>query len=146
VPFITQGKANIKYLLIVILVVAIFGGFIFFTWNNYQKELVNSNEVIEKESVINTSKVVEKEPVINTSETNKIEEKVTSQMSDEEAREFFQATEIVSNKLPDSIEFWTQAYCPGSGTDYDYNFDHIDVFEYSFDSCVQGGKRLTWRM
>jgi hypothetical protein len=33
----------------------------------------------------------------------------------------FKATEIVSNNLPNSIEFWTQAYCPASGTKYDYD-------------------------
>ena len=37
-PFITQGKANIKYLLIVVLVAAIAGGILFTTWNNYSNE------------------------------------------------------------------------------------------------------------
>ena len=34
------------------------------------------------------------------------------QMTDDEAKVFFKATEIVSNNLPDSIEFWTEAACP----------------------------------
>jgi len=42
-PFITQGKANIKYLLIVVLVATIAGGIIFAEWNYYQKEIVNLN-------------------------------------------------------------------------------------------------------
>ena len=46
-PFITQGKANIKYLLIVVFVAAVAGGIIFFCWKNYQKEIVNLNNFTE---------------------------------------------------------------------------------------------------
>jgi len=59
-------------------------------------------------------------------------------VSDDEAKAIFQATEIVNNSLPDSIEFWTEAYCPGSGTKYDYRFFDIKMYEYVFDSCVEG--------
>ncbi len=66
------------------------------------------------------------------------EEENNKKMTDEEAKQYFHATEIVNNNLPESIEFWTEAYCPGSGTDYDYNVDNISVYYYSFDSCEQG--------
>lgn len=47
-PLITQGKANVKYLLIVGLVAAVAGGIIFVAWNTYQKEIIisdNFNEI-----------------------------------------------------------------------------------------------------
>ena len=47
----------------------------------------------------------------------------------------FKATEIVSNNLPNSIEFWTQAYCPASGTKYDYNFNY---YRYNLGDCEEG--------
>lgn len=46
-PFITQGKANIKYLLIVILVAAVACGIIYVAWNSYQKEIVSLGKFIE---------------------------------------------------------------------------------------------------
>jgi len=46
-PFINQGKANIKYLLIVGLVAAVAGGIIFVAWNNYQKEIIDLNNFSE---------------------------------------------------------------------------------------------------
>ncbi len=46
----------------------------------------------------------------------------------------FKATEIVLNNLPDSIEFWTQAYCPNSGTKYDYEYNP----NYFMESCEKG--------
>jgi hypothetical protein len=55
-PFITQGKANIKYILIVFLVAAVSGGIIFIIWNNYQKEMVNLNNFTE---IKNSGKNVE---------------------------------------------------------------------------------------
>lgn len=51
----------------------------------------------------------------------------------------FKATEIVSNDLPDSIEFWTEAYCPGSGTNYDYKlYDQGSYWDYYLSSCEKG--------
>ncbi|MFA6252280.1 MAG: hypothetical protein WCX74_02680 [Candidatus Paceibacterota bacterium] len=50
----------------------------------------------------------------------------------------FKATEIVSNNLPESIEFWTESYCPGNGFNYNYKFEGSDMYRYSFDSCEQG--------
>ena len=46
-PFITQGKANIKYLLIVVFVAAVAGGIIFICWNGYRKEIANLNNFTE---------------------------------------------------------------------------------------------------
>jgi len=42
-PFITQGKSNIKYLLIVFLVAAIASGIIFTALSHYQREIVSLN-------------------------------------------------------------------------------------------------------
>lgn len=54
-PFITQGKANVKYLLIVVLVAVVAGGIIFAAWNYCQKEIVILNKVnnieINKKSI-----------------------------------------------------------------------------------------------
>jgi len=46
-PFITQGKANIKYLLIVVLVAAVAGGIIFTYWKDCQKEIISLNKFTE---------------------------------------------------------------------------------------------------
>jgi len=45
--FITQGKANIKYLLIVVLAAAVAGGIVFAVWSCYQKEMVDLNKSAE---------------------------------------------------------------------------------------------------
>ncbi|MDD4410067.1 MAG: ankyrin repeat domain-containing protein [Candidatus Pacebacteria bacterium] len=49
----------------------------------------------------------------------------------------FQATEIISNK-PERIEFWTQAYCPDSGTEYDYKYDYARYFLLSCEKGAEG--------
>lgn len=49
----------------------------------------------------------------------------------------FKATEIVANNLPESIEFWTQAYCPGSKTEYDYVLSDSNGY-FKISSCSQG--------
>jgi len=46
-PFITQGKTNVKYLLIVALVAAIAGGIIFSARNSCYKDIVNLNNFVE---------------------------------------------------------------------------------------------------
>ncbi|MDD4409568.1 MAG: hypothetical protein PHW52_02830 [Candidatus Pacebacteria bacterium] len=48
-------------------------------------------------------------------------------------KEKFQATEIVSDNLPDSIEFWTQANCPNSKT-----YKYIIPDGYDLQGCVAG--------
>lgn len=40
-PFITQGKVNIKYLLIVSLIAAVAAGIIYANWNYFQKEITS---------------------------------------------------------------------------------------------------------
>lgn len=57
-PFITQGKANIKYLLIVVLIAAVAGGLIFIYWNIYQKEIVSLNNFTE---IKNSKKIINSE-------------------------------------------------------------------------------------
>jgi len=54
-PFITQGKANIKYLFVVVLVATIAGGIIFTYWKDCQREIINLNnftEIIKPEKKI----------------------------------------------------------------------------------------------
>jgi len=71
-PFITQGKANIKYLLIVILVAAISGSFIFVYWNGYRKEIVNLNNFSEIKNQQRKNEIKNQEK-----EMAKIEEKIS---------------------------------------------------------------------
>jgi hypothetical protein len=58
-------------------------------------------------------------------------------LSNENVMKNFQATEIVSNNLPNSIEFWTQAYCPSSGNKYDYILSDSNSY-FKIGSCSQG--------
>lgn len=46
----------------------------------------------------------------------------------------FSATEIIANKLPETIEFWTEAYCPKDGSPYDYTVPG----NYWLLSCEKG--------
>lgn len=46
-PFITQGKANIKYLLIVVLIAVVAGGIIFVSLNFYRKEMLDLSKSAE---------------------------------------------------------------------------------------------------
>ncbi|MDD5639293.1 MAG: hypothetical protein PHR47_00605 [Candidatus Pacebacteria bacterium] len=46
----------------------------------------------------------------------------------------FKATEIILNNS-NSVEFWTQAYCPGSKTKYDYKYD---TSRYFLERCEKG--------
>ena len=77
---------------------------------------------------------------LKTSNQNQLVSQISNQELDtgtkEEIKKQFKATEIISNNLPNSIEFWTEAYCPGTGSTYNYNFDNIGF--YFLDSCEQG--------
>jgi len=53
-------------------------------------------------------------------------------------RVLYGATEIVSNNLPGSAEFWVEAYCPGSGTAYDYKIPSEYANNYKITSCEKG--------
>jgi len=46
----------------------------------------------------------------------------------------FRAVEVVSNDLPASAEFWTQAYCPGTGSAFEYTVPD----GYRIESCQSG--------
>jgi hypothetical protein len=78
------------------------------------------------------------EEKIKTNNTQKEENNIEEKMVNEKVKKDFHATEIINNNLPESIEFWTEAYCPGSGTNYDYNVEYLSIYYYSFDSCEQG--------
>lgn len=55
-PFITQGKANVKYLLILGLVAAVSGGIIFAARNSYYKDIVNLDNFSEIKKPANNIK------------------------------------------------------------------------------------------
>ena len=46
----------------------------------------------------------------------------------------FHAVEVVANDLPASAEFWTQAYCPGAGSAFEYSIPD----GYRVESCEYG--------
>ena len=108
------------------ILVFIFLGFIYFLNNDQQN---NSNQVaIQEENVIS---VQEEEG--NTVPAQK-EEIVKS--DDKDIKERFKATEIVSNNLPESIEFWTEANCPNEGLDYEYELPQ----RFKLLDCEKGEK------
>lgn len=57
-PFITQGKANIKYLLIVVLVAAVAIGIIITSMNSFRNEIISLNKVVE---IKKPEKILERE-------------------------------------------------------------------------------------
>lgn len=112
-------------LVLVVLILASIAGFYF-----YKKNLAKpANQNLTEQNQPNNQ---------NTQADLDIKNLVGQEMTDEQAKIFFGATEILSNNLPDSIEFWTEAYCPWTGTKYDYDFKNADPVYYSFDSCEQG--------
>ncbi|MDD4409571.1 MAG: DKNYY domain-containing protein [Candidatus Pacebacteria bacterium] len=56
---------------------------------------------------------------------------------DGDIKKIFKATEIVTNDLPRSIEFWAEATCLNEGLDSIYKFDD-SLKNYSFDACEEG--------
>jgi hypothetical protein len=46
----------------------------------------------------------------------------------------FKVVELVENNLPNSITFWTTAYCPGDGTAFDYTIPT----GYQKEFCISG--------
>ena len=124
-------KIYYNYISIIILFfIAIAIGIVFVYQNkrNNNQE-INNNQKIEQE-------VINKE----TNSSNDNQGQASSIDSNEDIKGGFRATEIVSNNLPESIEFWAEAYCPGSGTDYDYVFEEKDgdSSNYSILSCERG--------
>lgn len=128
-------KIYYNYISIIILffiAIAIGTFFVYQNKRNNNQE-VNNNQKIEQE-------VINKE----TNSSNDNQGQSSSIDSNEDIKRGFRATEIVSNNLPESIEFWTEAYCPGSGTDYDYHFDKNWNYKYNYSwdyylsSCEEG--------
>jgi hypothetical protein len=113
---------------VIILALASIAGFYF--WNTYiSVKPLASNQIQTEQNRLSNQR----------SQTGiDIKGLVGQKMTDVQAKEFFGATEIVNNNLPDYIEFWTEAYCPWAGTKYDYDFKNADPFYYSFGSCEQG--------
>lgn len=57
-----------------------------------------------------------------------------SNMNTEQLKKKFSYTELVNNKIPQSIEFWTEAYCPFTDPQYSYVIPH----DFDLVSCEQG--------
>lgn len=128
----------ILILIIGLLVLLLVGGgvFYFITKNNQINLVINTqkqNQVQENQQGLSKDK-----KTLTQEERNNLTGK---KMTDDQARVFFDTTEIISNNLPESIEFWTEAYCPGNGDVYNYNFDNLkynNTDYYFLDSCDQG--------
>lgn len=54
-------------------------------------------------------------------------------MTQQELKKKFSFTEIVSNNIPDSIEFWTEAYCP-----FEKKYSYIIPYDFDLVSCENG--------
>lgn len=108
-----KGLAPIIIIGIVILVLVMVGGGGYYLVNNNKQAKLEKDNQASEEINLEKGEVVEKS------------------MLDQEARQYFHATEIVNNSLPDYIEFWTEAYCPGEGTPYDY----VMPEGYDISSC-----------
>ncbi len=126
-----KGNFNFLIIGIIFLTMVIIGSLSYFFNQGKQRESDNQNQ----EQNNNSFDKIYNQQTLSEEEINNLSGK---KMTNEQAKAFFAATEIVSNDLPESIEFWTEAYCPGSETEYDYNFDNIYACFYSFDSCEQG--------
>ncbi|MDD5639296.1 MAG: hypothetical protein PHR47_00620 [Candidatus Pacebacteria bacterium] len=106
-------------------------------------EAKNINHIIFKEPTKVSTSEEEKNKASDNSD-NKREEVVSnnnqSQVSNvvdaKDIKEKFKATEIVSNNLPESIEFWTEANCPDKGLDWPYYTPE----GYKVESCSYGEK------
>lgn len=112
----SKGFSKILAIILIILILTIVGTSIFFIIKN------KTNGATEQNSA--------EQPL---SEKKYLPSKT---MTDEQAKTFFHATEIVLNNLPDSIDFWTEAYCPKSGTNFDYDSNALS--NYIVDRCEQG--------
>lgn len=122
-----EKKGYIFFIAIGIMVFILIGGIYIFNKQNQRSEINEPREKQQEQVKENPKQVI----TLKTNQEGK-------EKSDEEyIKKQFQATEIVSNNLPESIEFWTEAYCPGSGNDYDYLFND-NAFNYSLYSCEKG--------
>jgi len=107
-PFIIQGKTNWLFIVIVAILAILISSGVLFYINQVTKETVSLTSIPE-------IKIPEK----------KIQNSIPAE---------FNVVGLVSNNLPDSIEFWTEAYCPNQGSDFDYKVP----LGYKVKSCVYG--------
>jgi len=54
-------------------------------------------------------------------------------MTQQQLKEKFSFTQIVSNNIPDSIEFWTAAYCP-----FEKKYSYVIPYDFDLVSCEKG--------
>ncbi|MDD3292867.1 MAG: hypothetical protein PHI45_02560 [Candidatus Pacebacteria bacterium] len=121
-----RGFIKILGIGIVIIIAVAVSGFISNKVDE-QKELFSSKEETEKQEEGNNQSIEE----INNKQS--IEESL-----EEDPKVFFRATEIITNHLPASIEFWTEAYCPDEETPYNY----VAPEGYSVYSCDKNKQEM----
>ncbi|BFT95197.1 MAG: hypothetical protein MNSN_05100 [Minisyncoccus archaeiphilus] len=137
-----EKKGHIFFVIIGILVV-VFLGFIYYFKNSINQERASEQERSEpvnsgeffKETGENEQGLEGEKEIYDS------KNKFLGQLSNEEIKKLFNATEVIINDSPKVIEFWTEATCPGDGLDSDYSFEKIGLtFEagYFLISCVHG--------
>lgn len=110
-----KGIANISIIgIIVLLLVAAGSGYFLL---NRQK-INNNNQIQENQSQVDNQNQIQNE---NQQSLDKEETFLNyKEMTEDEIKEYFHATEIIANYLPDSIRFWTEAECSYLNTKYSY--------------------------
>lgn len=140
-------KSKIFVIIIALVIIGVIATFYFVKEKNKNTE--------KKEGINNTQQINEEEKPLDNNQNNPTEEKKEIPlMSEEEAKQYFHATEVVSNNLWESIllndrtkigdsdiftydleiEFWTESNCPYDGTDKDYKIPANMIFS----DCEKG--------
>lgn len=118
--------------------------------SNYIKKIEKQSENKNNEDQLAEPKIESNNQQVT---TEGAEEPSVKLMSEEEAKNYFNATEIVFNNLPQSvilntkefgdadresfnIEFWTEANCPFEGNEYGYEVPSNMIFS----NCEKGEK------
>ena len=131
-----KGIASILIFLIVVGVLAIGGAYYF--WSQKSQKQVACTQ--EEKTCPDGSTVVRVGPNCEFVACPEAKEENRNKISDEDAKKLFKATEIVSNNLPDSIEFWTEANCPHWDNEWIYQIP--DYYSYLSDGspedCIKG--------
>ena len=108
-----KGIVSIAIIGIVILFLIAVGGFGYYLIDKNKKQKEDNQNIQQNQEL----KIKNNQVGKNQEKNQKV---YPDKMTDEEAKEYFHATEIVNNNLPKAITFWTEAYCPGMGIVYEY--------------------------
>ena len=108
-----KGIVSIAIIGIVILFLIAVGGFGYYLIDKNKKQKEDNQNIQQNQEL----KIKNNQVGKNQEKNQKV---YPDKMTDEEAKEYFHATEIGNNNLPKAITFWTEAYCPGMGIVYEY--------------------------